>query len=203
MVLTILEPASHRRLTTIEAVRASLKLSPGEPDGNLADLIDRASAAIWGACNALWPLERVREISPCLRTRYQLYPARWPIVSVASIREGQSAVPADGWIVDAEAEAIYRLGPDGFPVCWSAEPVSIEYRAGYGLPGDTDRTLPADVEAVAIGLVREEWFSSGRDPTIRSETVPDVSAIAYQAMRDRLSSRLGDVLARFHRPVVA
>ena len=55
----------------------------------------------------------------------------------------------------------------------------VDYRAGYVLPGEPDRTLPDDIERAAIMLVKAAWFARTRDPLIRSEDVSGVTNTTY------------------------
>jgi len=50
----------------------------------------------------------------------------------------------------------------------------VAYTAGFILPGASGRNLPYAIEGAVVALVSDYWASSGRDPTLRAESIPGV-----------------------------
>lgn len=60
----------------------------------------------------------------------------------------------------------------------------------YVLPGADGRTLPYDIEAATVELVRRAYHAKGRDPGMRSSHVEGVATVSYFDV-----SNMPDVLA--------
>lgn len=178
MTLTIIEAADDKRLTTLPAVKAELQVTNGADDAYLAGLIDQASAAVASWCQRDFAAETVRETFRLAVPDTSIMLARWPVLSIVSITiNGQAEDEAN-----AEPETggfLYRLNDDGNRVSWPSGRIVVEYRAGYVLPNEPGRTLPADIERAALSLVKAAWFARSRDPLIRSETVEGAGSTDY------------------------
>jgi len=46
----------------------------------------------------------------------------------------------------------------------------VTYQAGWLMPDDAERNLPADLEAAAIAMIKAARFIRDRDPTLRKES---------------------------------
>ncbi|GLK67012.1 hypothetical protein [Hansschlegelia plantiphila] len=175
-MLTVVTPATSRRLTTVEHVRADLGLGAANPSGDvLTRMIDQASQAIVTFCRREFARETVREVFRRPGSADILL-ERDPVISITS-------AAADGGLLDPlayeiERGELYRLQGDR-RIGWRFRSLTIEYVAGYKLPGEEGTDLPADVELAAIRLVGAALSTQGRDPLIKSEDVDGVSAITY------------------------
>lgn len=109
--------------------------------------------------------------------------SRTPVKSVASItRDGQTL--SDVVIEDAETGLLYRENGFGSTETFTREfgartatprealkKVTVEYTAGWVMPGASGRDLPRDLERAAIVAVKAWFKGRKRDPAISSEKV--------------------------------
>ncbi|WP_062208037.1 hypothetical protein [Aureimonas sp. AU12] len=167
-MLTIIEKAASKALTTTVAVEAELGSFDANERGLVEEMILRASATVETLCGRTFALERVRETSASvLRQGGSLTLSRWPIAEIHSVTANGSALGDDAYALD------HGILSGAFGR------VAVEYSAGYVLPGVEGRDLPYDIERVVIELVKLDWLSRGRDASIRSEDVDGVSSIAF------------------------
>lgn len=177
-MLTILSPAASRRLTTLEAVKTELAIADTAQDAFLAALIDQASDAITAWCGREFARETVRETIFMDVAHGSMILSRCPVVSIATIQMGAWTLsPTQAEI--GESGLLYRVEEDGRRIAWLPGRYTIEYDAGFVLPGETGRTLPADVERAAIIAVKSLYLSRDRDPLLRSEEVAGVASFSY------------------------
>lgn len=205
-MLTVIVPATSQALTTLNAVKAELGLSGTGDDAWLADTIARTSATIRRWCGRAFALETVRESFRLPVSTEVLSLSRWPVVSVVSVTEDGDTLAPGAFETEDDTGFVYRLTGSNSRRDWPAGKIVVEYRAGYVLPGNSDRTLPEDVEAACIALCIRAFHAKGRDPALRSYQNPDVESYSLldpdkTAMIDGLPA---DVAGRLwsYRPVV-
>ena len=203
-MLVVVTPATQARLTTIETVRARLKLSGSVDDDTIGGWIDAASEDIANYCERVFARETLRETF--LRGAFADRPVRLARMP-AEIR----GVTLDGRLLEGAA---WYLDPDGTLsalqsgdlACWQGARLVVEYDAGWILPGQEGRTLPRGVEEACLTLVAAAVASSGRDPLIRSESVEGVGSTSYTDYRSGaggLPLQVAERLARYVRYSVA
>jgi uncharacterized phiE125 gp8 family phage protein len=182
-IVTVITPASASALTLLATVRADLGLVATSDDAWLTAEISAASSVIGSYCRRVWGRSTVREtFRAVLHNREGLLLARLPVVSVASVEVDGAALDAAVYELDAEEGGVYRI--EGLNrVSWAAHRVAVTYTAGYLLPGEAGRDLPADVERAARLLVVSAYLARGRDPSLRSVNVQGVAAESYQDAR--------------------
>lgn len=180
-------------LTTLEAVRDELNVSASSQFGVLERLINVASTAIERHCNRQFGLATTTEKlvgygGSLLRL------SRSPIVSVAEVRYRGQVVT--GWeIASEELSALHH--PAGW--AWTAPSVAqlghaqtgglerfdyqVTYTAGFRLPADAARNLPADIEEACILAVVAAYRGRGRDPGIVAQSAGGASVTYASASR--------------------
>src|SRR5262249_40930765 len=175
-IVTVIAASNETALTTLERVKQELSISGSESDALLTRKIDEASSDIEAHLARTFRRETLTETvwgNPGCAEYLVL--ERWPVVSITSVHVDDVLVPAAEYRLDPEAGILYRLDASGYPCVWVwCKKVVIVYVGGYLLPGQTDSDLPPAVEAGAIALVQSFWLSRGRDPLVRSESVPGV-----------------------------
>lgn len=177
MPLIITDPAASARLTTLDAVKAELGLAGSDQDAYAAGLIDQASAAIAAWCGRSFAVEGIRETFHLDASDTLLLLSRWPVVEVTSVTvNGLEDSPGRA---EVEAGLLYRLDANGCRMSWPPGRIRVEYHAGYILPDDEKRTLPADVERAALSMVKSWFFARGSNPMVRSESVEGISSVSY------------------------
>jgi hypothetical protein len=187
--------ANARALTTADNVRALIG-SPTADDALITTLIDRASANMarycrlasdttgamptfaLEACKATWAPTGFSSIYPYPRRDEPdrlILPWRKPIAMTALTEDGTTLV----------ASADYRLMPGGIlerldassgaPKLWSQGVIVATFNSGFSLPSDA----PPDLEQACIDQVKFWYLTRKRDPSLRSEQVPDIYQAAY------------------------
>jgi hypothetical protein len=201
MALTIKTPAAERDLTTVSAVREALGVTDDSLDPFLEKLIHAVSDAIERYSNRIYARQTYTET-----VRGADHPAlllsQTPIISVASVLcDGE---PITDYVVeDPDVGTLYReVGwYRSAWIGWDVEPATIhgtetvlytvEYTAGFLLPGESGATLPASIEQAAIITASDFLMKSTRGGgDIKSKKVGDL-VIEYQENADRASTQAG------------
>lgn len=170
-MLTVISPATATALTTV--VRAAEMLGV-PPDAALDAAIDQASEIIVDHCRRPFATETVREVFRWPRSGLLL--ARAPAISFVSVDESGNALDPDDFELDGGT--LWRVSHN-CRLAWVG-PITVEYMAGYVLPGDPGtQTLPAPVERAAILVAGAILSSRTRDPMMRSESVEGVGSTSW------------------------
>lgn len=188
---TVITPSSFTRLTTIDAARDECGLTDSDSDHMLFRLIDRASALIASylgrplgvttAEEVFWaPIDRRYTLHDFAYTQTEPRPKILrlsPVNSVVSVIEnGTTLIAGDDYIVDAGLLTRVASTVQGD---WYRD-VVVRYTAGWFLPEEASPTLPGDIEAACLALIRSGWFGRTRDPSIIMETTEGVGSVRYQ-----------------------
>jgi hypothetical protein len=178
----VVTAAESLALVTLDQAKAALGIDPDDTsqDAALAGQIDSVSAAINAYCNRIFAVQeytdQIRHV--CGYWGEPLVVRQFPIV----VEDGVPLVTVseDGLALDAaylelhpETGSLYRLDSAGAaPGAWGAALTLVEYTAGFV-------TVPPDVQGAALEWLGARWYSVGRDPALRSETVPDLLTQVY------------------------
>lgn len=199
MSLTVITSAKVRDLTTVANVRADLGLSGGVPTNEqVGRFIAQASASAASFCRRAFGRETVRERFEfdwrrhCDDDAEGLLLSRTPAVQVVSVKvDGLTLAPSAYEIAEQPAHPVslfyLRHLVDGEPRAWTGRAVTVEYEAGWLLPGESRGDpattaapdLPADVERAVIQLVGAAVSASGRDMMVKSEDVEGVGSRSF------------------------
>jgi uncharacterized phiE125 gp8 family phage protein len=220
-VVEIVTPAESELLTTLDRVKSELQIATDANDEMLKAKIAEASSDIQAAVGKRLPREDVKEtfwhdhdVHPLRAARFgnpaqtTLFLNRTPVSAIASVTVDDIALDSSQVRLDPDAGLIDRLSPDGFPCSWCfCKSVIVTYTGGYVLPGNTGRSLPYGIEGAVVALVSDYWASRGRDPTLRSESIPGlidrqfwVGAVGDPGL---LPPRVLASITQFRRPAVA
>lgn len=198
-------------LTTLDIVKDELGITDDSEDTRLTRYITQASARIESEVHrSLEYQEGIVESVPALGWKY-IPLARRPVVSVSSVTFAGSTVDADEYSLDSEAGLLFRA--NGWP--WDASlrtglagdkvtgteqsRIEVTYDGGYVTPAqaaedDTlTRTLPYDLEGVAIQLVVLQYRARGESPAVSSEKLGDASVTYARGIRGMPSGLLDDL----------
>jgi len=197
MSLTVITPAKARDLTTAENARADLGLPAGAPpDDQLKRFIAQASASAASFCRRTFGREIVRERVEidwrrCREDDEGVLLSRAPVVQIVSVKvDGLTLAPSAYEVAEQPAHPVslfyLRHLVDGEPRAWIGRAITVEYEAGWLLPGEargepatTAPDLPADVERAVIQLVGAAASASGRDMMVKSEDVEGVGSRSF------------------------
>lgn len=186
-IVTVTTPAASTDLTTLANAKADLGIAGTDSDGQLAQLIRRASDTARAYLGRRLARVTVTETfrpetgpGPTMDWPDALPLTHWPDVSVASAAvDDDDGLAASEYEVDPETGLLYRLDAQGYRSRW--EPfvkVVVSYTGGWLLPGDAGRTLPYDIEAGVLAEVRSLWYGR-RDPSLRAVDIPGVQSETY------------------------
>lgn len=183
-MLTVITPATNRKLTTVSNLRLDLGYGPAEPsDAALNRLIDVTSAAVETYCNRIFARETVRETFDCVAGENWILLERYPVYQFVTLS-------VDGEVYDAanyqnDDGFLYRLDDEGRRVPWGGGPFVVEYSAGYGLPSDDPALpgpqLPFDIQSAISAEISAKQAQKGRDPLVRSEMEEGVGSTSWFA----------------------
>lgn len=203
MALTVKTPADERDLTTVTAVKEALGVSADDDtlDAFLEKLIHAVSDAIERYTGRTFAKQTYTETvrganHPILMV------TNTPILSITSILCNGEAI-VDYTVEDADVGSLYReVGwARSAWIGWDVEPFTvlgtdpplytIEYQAGYTLPGEDDTTLPASIEQAAIITASDFMMKSVRGGgDVKSKKVGDL-VIEYQETAERAATQAG------------
>ena len=180
-ISTVVTPAASASLVDLPTVKAMLGLTDTANDLYIALLIPQASAAAVNFTNNKFVVETILDAIFPYRDgrpgtlRGELAPlqlSRWPLVSVGSVVETIAGTPTSlvagtDYLIDSVNGQLARLDDLGFPRAWGANPVAVTFTAGFP-------TIPPEVAAAVVELVKIAFYARGRDPMARSQNVPGV-----------------------------
>jgi hypothetical protein len=181
-MLSVLSPAASTRLTTIAAVRENIQVGSEVDDITLGEWIDQASASIVSHCRRQFARETVMETFR-RPANGPLLLERAPLVAAPTVSADGVDLLDDDLDCDLSAGLLYRLHGD----CrggWYSRLLTVTYTAGWLLPAQPGRDLPADVEQACLILLAARNAGQGRDPMLRSENVEGVGSSSWIATAD-------------------
>lgn len=210
-IVTVTVPADDDALTTLDRVKLELGITNRLSDKVLQAKIDEASDDIEAALGFHVAQETVVETfwhEQYDSTPEKLVLGRTPVASIASVVIDGMTVDPSAYRVDPKTGELFALC-NGYPSCWVfCQGVVVSYDGGYVMPSEGDDcTLPPGIQGACIALVSSFWAARGRDPTLRSEEIPDLISATYWVGAvgedGELPPDIVTKLAPFRRPVVA
>ena len=194
MGLSVVGQPGETMLTTVAAVKDELGIEgPSRAqDVYLERLIRDASQEAVRFCRRPFARQRVRETGLEYRDGYVMVTLT-PVAEVHTLAlDGQVVLgveieDADTGVLTGSGNALLGLGEarwwnDPFRALAPAgSRAVVEYTGGFVVPADEDaetpRTLPYDVEAAVIGMVKAAYQDrgDGPEPTVKSVKVEDVT----------------------------
>jgi hypothetical protein len=199
MSVSVITPAKVRDLTTVANVRADLGLFGAMPTSEqIGRFIAQASATAASFCRRTFGRETVRERFEidwrrrCDEDAEGLLLSRAPAIRILAVKvDSLTLTPSAYELTEQPAHLVslfyLRQIVDGEPQGLAGRAVTVEYEAGWLLPGETRGDpatttapdLPADVERAVIQLVGAAVSASGRDMMVKSEDVEGVGSFSY------------------------
>lgn len=189
-VTTVVTAAKSRDLTTLATAKDELQITGTSYDKRLKRWITEESATVERYCGRRLVSETLQQTFVVHQDVNQpttdLRLALWPVTAILSVTWDNVVLTPDQWHLDAEAGLLRRY--DAFQDCWvpwfdygsfyyRSYPsiVVVQYTGGYTLGID----LPPDIEAATLMQLQYRKSAGTRDPTIRSESVPNVLSTTY------------------------
>lgn len=211
-IVAVASPASETALTTLSRVKLELAIADADTgnDAVLQDKIDEASDDIEAALG--FRLVRESAVETFWHEQYDAGPDRLilnrtPVVAIASVVVDGVAIDSSAYRLDPNTGELFALC-NGYPSIWIfCQSVVVTYDGGYILPPASNSNLPKGIEGACVALVSSFWAARGRDPTLRSEEIPDLISATYWVGAvgedGELPPDIVTKLAPFRRPVVA
>lgn len=173
-MLTVTTPAADRGLLSLAELRAATGVTGSGQDADLRTLGQRVAAAITRFCRvpaagATTPTLRAETLSETFRLSGpvdEIVLARRPVVSIVSVTLAGETLDPTAYESDAGAGLLYRLCGDA-RTCWPCGKIVVVYEAGFAV-------VPDDLRLAASKLATALWHEAGRDPNLRSESIPGV-----------------------------
>jgi len=176
-ITRVVTPAASVALVTLDQAKAALgiPIENTSQDAALSAQIDSVSAAINNYCNRIFAVQeytdQIRNV--CGYWGEPLVTRQFPIVvddGVPLVTVSEGGLPLDPAYLELHPEtgSLYRLdSASTAPGAWTASLILVEYTAGFD-------PVPADVQSAALEWITARYSVAGRDPTLRTETIPDV-----------------------------
>lgn len=216
---TVVTPAASYDLTDLATVHDELRIPiyTITDDPFLSRAITQISSAISRFCNRVFAVEMLCDTIYPERDAYSyqmpggiapLQLSRWPLVSVTSVTiTDQSGIATllvanVDYKIDMLRGWLIRLDPSSaYPVPWSPVQITVTYTAGFS-------DIPADLVDVVLRLITARYYSRGRDPTLKSQTQPNLGDQTYwvgstPGVTGPYSDDILSVLESYRQPVVA
>jgi hypothetical protein len=203
----VVAPAASLALVTLDQAKAALGIDPADTsqDAALTQQIDQVSRAIDNYCDRIFARQSYRDqyryvynwLKPGepLRTRQPPIGVNGGGLPVLAITEDGTALDAADWEVDTDSGELYRLDGTTAVASWTGAAIIVDYDGGFD-------PIPADVQGAALEWITARWSAQGRDPALRSETIPDVitqvwSSDAVSTTTSSIPSGVRDWLAPY------
>jgi hypothetical protein len=180
-ITRVITPATSLALVSVDQAKVALGIDPADTsqDATLAQQIDAVSLAVNNYCDRVFVIQTYQDQLryACGQWGEALVTRQYPIVveDEVSLVVTEDGVALDPALVEiySEAGSLYRLdAASTAPSAWTAPLIVVDYTAGYD-------PIPADVQGAALEWLTARWHSVGRDPALRSETIPDVISQVY------------------------
>jgi len=182
-ITRVVTPASSMALVTLDQAKAALGIDPSNTsqDALLTAQIGAVSLAVNNYCGRIFAVQSyqdtLRYVAQWLYAGEPLRTRQYPIVvepdgtPLVAVIENGATVDVAFWDVYPEEGTLYRI--DGATVtAWTGTTILVDYTAGFD-------PIPADVQGAALEWLGVRWYAVGRDPALRSETVPDLLTQVY------------------------
>lgn len=169
---TVSTAATDFNLSTLVNVKTDLSISSSSEDAYLTRMLAVASKEAATYCGRVFVEETIDDtfyIRDCIG---KLILSRFPVSEVVSVTVDGDVLDDALYRVEEDTGVIYRLDTDGELCDWDAEITVIRFKGGYS-------EIPADLEGAVIDLIKARRSARTRDPTVRSERVPDVMEVTY------------------------
>lgn len=178
-MLAILTAATSSALATRAGFRARYPGFATLSDAQVSALVLEASSKIAGYCDRVFGLTQYRQTMRRLCAHELRLEAPGPIVSIDALTiDGVAKV--EGTDFERDRMTLYRLSTD-CRIPWHGATIVVDYRTGYGLPGQSPRSLPEAIEAACLELAARQAFAGPRDPNVTEETIFGVAKFVYDA----------------------
>lgn len=178
--LEVIIPAYTQDLTVLETAQVELGVAETDTtmDAQIVALIHQVSAAIGSYCGRVFGEETVRETfwpSACAEGIDSIVLDRTPVSFAVGVElDGQELGTGDFDLDEGKGILYFQRGGCACSCRWFRSLV-VTYQGGYPLLD----SVPFDLERAALILIKDQFYAVGRDPNLRSETIPGVHSFTF------------------------
>jgi hypothetical protein len=178
LISRVIVPAASAGLISLDDAKSALGIPSTDTskDAAVQANVDAISAAIVNYCDREFVVQTYRDTFRQLVGAFgePLRSRQWPIPATGGAPTLYT-VTVDGVVIDPAAYDLDLSNGRAFLLesGWAGTAVLLDYVAGYD-------PIPPDVVAATGQWLIEVWSQRGRDPSTRSETVPDVISVVYR-----------------------
>jgi hypothetical protein len=185
-------PATSLDLVSLDQVKTLLNipLTDTSHDALLAQQITATSRAVNNFCDRIFVVQSYRDQirNPCGYWGEPLVTRQYPIVLDTDgitplVTVTESGVALDPALLEVypDTGGLYRLDDTANPSAWTDPLLVVDYTAGFD-------PVPEDVQGACLEWLSARFYLVGRDPTLRSETIPDLITQVYGSRSDVTAS---------------
>lgn len=188
-------PAADQLLVTLANLKIDLKITGSTEDTYLNRLIAQVSADISRYCGRVFKAETVVDTFYSTEFAGFLKLSRRPVISISTVSIDAVEQDSSLYLSKDEYGFLYPRNSSGYLIKWDPGIIAVTYSGGYS-------TIPADLEAACISLIKSERAAQTRDPVLRSEETPDVYKATYWVSgigEGAFPPEISDTLGRFCR----
>jgi hypothetical protein len=183
-ITRIVTPAESLDLISVDQAKAALGIPATDTskDAQIQQHITASSVAINNWCDRVFVVQVYRDQlrNACGDWGEPLVTRQYPFVvddsGVPLVTVTEDSVALDTTLMETDADfgRLYRLDDAGSIASWSSPLLVVDYTAGFN-------PIPPDVQGACLEWVMIRYRTAGRDPTLQSETIPDLISQTYGA----------------------
>ncbi len=176
---TLITAPSVTQLAEIETLKAELGIADTAQDDQLGRYLAQSSALIASYTGRSFPRAQWQDVFRLRgERRRSLILSERPVTSIEALNIDGDATDATALDLDELAGLLHRphhcsLG------CWWAHKIIVIYTAGYLLPGQPGRDLPANLERACLDTAKGLFHAADRDPLVRSEAEQGIGSTSW------------------------
>jgi len=172
--LTVTSAAADQLLCTVANAKIDIGISGSTEDAYLTRLVAQSSKMIANYCGRVFKRETVTETFEVTYPAGILMLSRYPLGTITSVKIDGVAILAANYHAETNTGYLRQLDDNGRTICWDCGLVEVVYQGGFS-------SIPEDLEAACIALVKARRATRDRDATVRSEEVPDVYRVSFDS----------------------
>jgi hypothetical protein len=181
-ITRIVTPADSLDLVTLDQAKDALGIPATDTskDAQIQQHITSTSNAINNWCDRIFAVQTYRDQvrNACGDWGEPVVTRQYPFVlddsgvPLVVVTEDSVALDATTLETDTDTGRLYRLDGAGSLASWASTLLVVDYTAGFN-------PIPPDVQSACLEWVMIRYHTMGRDPTLQSETIPDLISQTY------------------------
>lgn len=193
-MFTVITAATNRDLTTLANLKADLDITGTAEDLYLQRAIKNITSRVCSYLNVPFAQDGTRTFgweelnekfvrSPWLRADRceEMVLARKPVTDIVSVTVAGVLLDSSGYEFDGPAGILRRVwtptygGISALP----SDRTVVQFKAGWKLPGDDSPTIPDDIEAAVIEIIKGTRAARTRDPLVKTQWVTNIERLDF------------------------